>query len=242
MKPRSRVVAVSQRVVDVAGRGELRDCLDQQWAVWLQSIGLYAVPVPNRVDSVVEFLNVVRPIGVVLTGGNNLALPVYNGAAPVGDAYGTRDDTERALVDYARRGNLPILGCCRGLQFLNAYFGGRLSRMTTSPVRHVAAEHTVTLADGRFREIAGDALLTVNSYHDFGITRTDVAEPLVPIATSEADATVEAVVHRTEPVIGIMWHPERRNAAAEFDRRLAVQLFHAEPPAASTTIREHAIS
>jgi putative glutamine amidotransferase len=42
--------------------------------------------------------------GIVLTGGNDLT--AYGGDAP------DRDATETALLDFAERRNLPVLGVC----------------------------------------------------------------------------------------------------------------------------------
>ena len=186
---------------------------------------------PNRLESVDDFLDVVRPIGIILSGGNNLTLPVYDGVEPgtdMADAYESRDRTELALVEFALRARLPLLGCCRGMQLLQAFFGGRLCSLKESPVSHVAREHEVALIDERFRQMAGQAALSVNSFHNYGICREAIAPPLVPFAVSPADASVEGFAHRESPVLGIMWHPERHNPAAAFDRELATRLFKSD--------------
>jgi gamma-glutamyl-gamma-aminobutyrate hydrolase PuuD len=231
MKSESRIIAVSQRVVEVPGRGEVRDCLDQAWAGWLQAIGFSLVPVPNRLKSVDDFLKTIRPAGIILSGGNNLTLPVYDGTAPgaaMTDAYGSRDRTEQGLVEFALHEKMPLLGCCHGMQFLQAFFGGRLSPLKGSSVNHVANNHEVALIDERFRPLAGPGTLTVNSFHDYGIRRDAVAPPLIPFAGSPVDSSVEGFLHRAAPILGIMWHPERRNPAAAFDRELATRLFDSD--------------
>ena len=42
------------------------------------------------------------------------------------DAFDERDATERAMVGWALARGVPVLGVCRGMQFLQAYLGGRL--------------------------------------------------------------------------------------------------------------------
>ena len=54
----------------------------------------------------------------------------------------------------------------------------------------------------------------VNSYHRFG-TRESRA-PLETWAVA-SDGVVKAVRHRTLPVLGIMWHPERTSPVAAAD-------------------------
>jgi putative glutamine amidotransferase len=222
----ARCVVVSQRVVEVAGYGELRDCLDQQWTRWLADLGFHCVPMPNRCDDVDAVLRVIRPAGIVLSGGNNLALDAYEHTPePVADAYASRDATERAMVDFAVREQVPVLGCCRGMQFLQAYFGGRLVSLKDSTVRHAGRPHGVTLVGARFRDIAGTQTVTVNSFHNFGIRTDGLAPPLRPFAVSAGDGTVEGCYHSEHAIVGTMWHPERDNDASGFDRGLAEQLF-----------------
>jgi putative glutamine amidotransferase len=227
------LVAITQRVVEIPGYREFRDCLDQQWAVWLQVLGLVAVPVPNRLASPAALLRRLSPQAIILSGGNNLASDVYDGPGregPIPDAYKERDDTETALVEYAVQHQIPLLGCCRGMQFLQVFFGGRLLSLTDASVRHVGAPHEIALAESTFRAMAGQDALVVNSFHNYGISASALAQPLQPLAVSLADRTVEAFVHRTLPIVGIMWHPERPNPAAKVDLKLATSLFASRWP------------
>jgi N5-(cytidine 5'-diphosphoramidyl)-L-glutamine hydrolase len=218
-----RCIAVSQRVVEVADYGELRDCLDQAWTLWVNSLGFECVPVPNQCSSLQRFLGSVRPVGIVLSGGNNLAFNAYvDGLRPVCDAFESRDRTEGALVAFALEGGVPLLGCCRGMQFLHAYFGGKLS---SSEEGHVACDHDVLLTAEPFQQLAGRACVQVNSFHRFGVETGSLAEPLVPFAVSAKDNSVEGCFHPDLPLVGIMWHPERRSPTATFDRELASRLF-----------------
>jgi putative glutamine amidotransferase len=229
MHSERHLIAVSQRVVEIPGRHEVRDCLDQEWSVWLESIVFTCVPVPNRLESAAVFLERIQPLGVILSGGNNIASPVYEGlssAEPVRDAYECRDRTERQMIEFAQREKLPVLGCCRGMQFLQTFFGGRLSPLPDSV--HVARNHEIEVMGERFRQMAGGTELTVNSFHDYGFRREALAAPLSAFAVTRADGTVEGFFHVERPILGVMWHPERRNPAAEFDRALVRQLFSRE--------------
>lgn len=215
-------VAVSQRVVPAPGRGETRDGLDQAWATWLGGLGLDAVPVPNRLRSVEAFLDRVRPVGVVLSGGNNLAMPVYDGLDASGDdAFAERDATELAMVEWAIARGVPVLGVCRGMQFLQAHFGGRLAPLDGA-VAHVATRHGVSLSACPYGPV-GTGTATVNSFHRFGIPAGTLAAPLRAFATAD-DGSIEAFRHADRPVVGIMWHPERADPAADLSRAIAASL------------------
>ncbi len=68
-----------------------------------------------------------------------------------------------------------------------------------SPVRlegHAGASHPV----------GGRMSGTVNSYHDFGFNY--VPEEFEVISSAQ-DGTVEAVYHKENNWLGVMWHPER---------------------------------
>ena len=69
-------IAITQRVEVVASHGERRDCLDQQWAPFLEELGLVALPVPNNLRSPEQWLDGQGVDGVVLTGGNDLSVLV----------------------------------------------------------------------------------------------------------------------------------------------------------------------
>ena len=180
MKP----VAVTQRVVVDPPHGTRRDCLDQVWVKFLLGCGLLPIPVPNSVDAALSICDQVS--GIVLTGGNDLA--AYGGDAP------ERDETEMALLDLAEQRDLPVLGVCRGMQMMQHRAGIPLQRVCG----HVAHRQRISI-DGRSVE--------VNSFHNFGAT--EAHPPLKTWAIAD-DGVIKAVRHAGRPMIGVMWHPERR--------------------------------
>lgn len=215
-----RLVAVTQRVMEVPSYGEFRDSLDQEWTVWLTACGFIPVPIPNRLENVAGFLARLGVIGAVLTGGNNLTLDSYAIDEQVDDAFETRDATERAVLDFCAENDLPAIGFCRGMQMLQAYAGGRLTRLDVGPVGHVAEFHEVALLSETWRDLANAQTIEVNSYHDYGFRVEDVTSQWEVTAVTQADGIVEGFVHRNLPFLGVGWHPERENPAAEFDKQL----------------------
>ena len=196
-----RTVAVTQRVSVDPPHDTRRDCLDQVWIKFLLKCGLTPIPIPNSVEAALAICEKVN--GVVLTGGNDLA--PYGGDAP------ERDATESALLDIAERGDLPVLGVCRGMQMIQHRFGTRLQKVHG----HVAPRQRISI-DGKCVE--------VNSFHNFGAT--EVFPPLTTWAIAE-DGVIKAVKHTTRPMLGVMWHPERREPFAPDDLALFSQFFGA---------------
>ncbi|TAJ17135.1 MAG: hypothetical protein EPO68_09900 [Planctomycetota bacterium] len=194
-----KLVLVSQRVVVDAATGERRDALDQAWHPFLEKCGLVAVPVPNDPTTADWLCASVDWAGVLLTGGNDLAS--LGGDAP------ERDRVEEILVASALDARRPVLGVCRGMQFLLAYDGAKLERVDG----HARTEHALV---GESRR--------VNSYHRFGC-REAPAE-LAVLARAQ-DGVIEAVRHRDFALRGVMWHPERGGAAHPDDVALFREWF-----------------
>lgn len=217
------LVAVSQRVSEITDYGETRDCLDQAWTTWLERAGYTPVPVPNRLESVEEYLDGLGVAGLVLTGGNDLSFATYVPPQDNDDVSAERDDTERRMVAHCGRSWLPIVAFCRGLQVLHALDGGTLRSLEPTAVNHVAASHEIQLLLEPWRRAAGQPSLLVNSFHDFGFLVDDVAEGWIAAARAE-DGVVEGMAHEELPFVAVGWHPERDNRhASDFDVALLRQ-------------------
>jgi N5-(cytidine 5'-diphosphoramidyl)-L-glutamine hydrolase len=199
-----KAVAITQRVEIVPSYGERRDCLDQAWAKFLAVCGLLAVPVPNVVEVALALCQQTDIAGLVLTGGNDLA--DLGGDAP------ERDAVENTLLEFAERSRLPVLGVCRGMQLIQYRFGVPLCRVEG----HVTQKQVVRVND-EARE--------VNSYHRFGAFQS--RGPLQPWAVAD-DGVVKAIRHKTQPVTGIMWHPERIVPFSPADVQLVREIFGVE--------------
>ena len=166
----------------------------------------------ENLEDVSGLMNALSLDGVIMTGGNDLdGLPCGVNTAPQRDAF------ERELLSYCTKRNIPLLGVCRGLQMLVAHYGGMLVREP----RHVACCHPIDI-EPDFTAIFGKRD-QVNSYHDWGILKEGLCADL-QIAATAPNQTVEAVVHKKYPQMGIMWHPERV-PADERDVQLIHELF-----------------
>ena len=222
MNSERRRIGITQRVVDVEDYAETRDCLDQAWTVFLGRLPVVSVPLPNRLADVVGYCTELDLKGFILTGGNDLSLDVYEPGPARRGVSSDRDATETAILDHAVAHRLPVLGVCRGLQVLQAYFGGRLVGVSDrGPDGHVATTHHISIVGG---ERNADRLV-VNSYHNYGIAHGTLAAPLQPLAICSHDGTVEAARHPELPIAGIMWHPEREGPESWFHDWLMDDLF-----------------
>ena len=170
--------------------------------------------------------------GFLLTGGQDVSPALY-GAAPVpacGETCPARDAMETKLLALALEQDQPVLGICRGIQFLNVYLGGTLyqdlpSEYADRSVSHSQslpsskATHAVAVAEESLvRRITGSDTLWTNSFHHQAVR--DVAPGFRATACTR-DGVVEAI----EPldlrirVLGVQFHPEAHTAAGDTTMR-----------------------
>ena len=180
-------IAISQRYDQVPGRDEWRDGLDVKWCELLEQLGFVPILLPSHLSDVAGYLDAVGIDGLILSGGNDI------GSVP------PRDRLEKEALLYAMNHNLPVLGVCRGMQFLCHKEGGKLHNCSG----HVATKHKL---DGRWAQEQGFS--EVNSYHNQAILQSDCPAVFDVLATSD-DGVVEAFRHKYKNWLGIMWHPER---------------------------------
>lgn len=187
---------------------ELRDCLDQAWTVFLESMGYFIIPLANSTKNIVAYMKALQLDMIILSGGNDL-----QGVNQAVDVSPLRDDIENKIINFAENNGIPLLGVCRGMQMLNRYYGGTLSMLDG----HVATKHKVAIIDKE--HALWPEAFKVNSYHRYGIHQNDLAQCLMPLVIAD-DGTIEAVKHNHYNFWGIMWHPERNDIMQEYDRLL----------------------
>lgn len=198
------MIAVTQRVDLIPrpeGRAERRDALDQGWTAFLAAADCLPVLMPNHAPTALTLFDDLPIRGLLLTGGNDLV--GQGGDAP------ERDATEVALLAAARALKMPVIGVCRGMQLLQQAFGVALQPVDG----HVAQRQTIRI---------GDQPRAVNAYHRWGARET-VAD--LAVWAQAEDGIVKAVHHISEPLVGLMWHPERLSPFDQRDLGLFRQAF-----------------
>ena len=151
-----------------------------------------------------------------------------------------RDDHERELFNLARTANIPMIGICRGAQFLCVMSGGRLCQHLGGHVlEHDHGEfHAIVARDVDGREID---LECSSTHHQMQLPPTGAevvawAEPRLanglyldgndrPISP---EIEYEAVYYPQIRSLGIQWHPEwmdQSHPCVEYTRRLAADRF-----------------
>ena len=168
--------------------------------------------------------------GFLFTGGQDVSPEVYHESPEaLTKPCPKRDEMERILLEYALAEDKPVLGICRGIQFINAAMGGTLYQdlPTQHPSDTVHRQqppyerpvHDVeVLADSPLRRLLGAAALRVNSLHHQAVK--DLAPGLRPMAVSP-DGLTEALYRPDSRFLwAVQWHPEFSFRVDEPSRRI----------------------
>ena len=152
--------------------------------------------------------------GVVITGGHDINPVLYAAEPEVEPRYdGERDAFERAVIEYALRHQLPLLGICRGAQLLNVVRGGSLfqdlrpHREQTSHRRTILPLKTLLIEQGSgLAERMNCQRCRINSLHNQAIDRLGSG---LKVAARDLDGIVQAIEDpEANFLLGVQWHPE----------------------------------
>ena len=151
--------------------------------------------------------------GLLLCGGNDID-PKYYGEGIDGavNIDCLRDEVEFALLKAFIEAGKPVMGICRGCQFINVFFGGSLYQDIKNANEHSSFSdfdlvHRVSAAKGSIAHDLYGADFVVNSSHHQAINKLGKG---LKVTMMCADNTViEGFEHESLPVFAVQWHPER---------------------------------
>ena len=169
--------------------------------------------------------------GLLLTGGHDVSPELYGEKIipECGAVCKERDIMEGYLFDNAVNEDMPVLGICRGIQFMNVALGGSLYQdiplqLKTGIEHHQSAPydnlvHSVSICrETPLYELLNTEEIMVNSYHHQGIKK--LSDRLKPMAYAP-DGLVEAVYMPDKNFIwGVQFHPEFAYLKDETSRKI----------------------
>ncbi len=205
-------ILLSQRIVNGSHENEINESLDINWSKLLESAGLLAIPIPLHCDHL-AYIDNIKPAGIILTGGNDLSHISMNQIDQL------RDKMEFKIIDICIEKNIPLFGVCRGMQIIAKYFNISLKKIDS----HIATHHVITLSNKVLKKIYGEQI-QVNSYHQYSLE--DAMPPIACAAKCITDNSIEAITHSNKKILGIMWHPERKNPFYTKDIALIKDFFN----------------
>lgn len=175
------------------------DVMESTYIKYFSELGFVPIAVSNFCDDVSPYFMIPDLAGVILTGGGSVPAEYYSDVRVAEEV--DRGRVEKELMQRALERRLPVLGICHGMQFLNGYLGGKVSKLDfPTGERKNGIDHPV-IWEGQE--------IVVNNFHNDGIYKNDLADGLRSIAEDIEYGVVEAFTSTDMMLLGIQWHPER---------------------------------
>lgn len=221
MDKKKPIIGISGSIIiDQGGRfpGYKRSYVNDDYIQSVINAGGIPFIIPVNSDMNVIKQQIEQLDGLILSGGHDVN-PLLYGEEPTtkqGTIFPERDQFDQQLIRTAVALDKPAFAICRGIQILNATFGGTmyqdLSYIEDSYIKHdqyagpSLASHTVSVEEGSYiHKVFGSTVMT-NSFHHQAIK--DVA-PGFKVTARAKDGVIEAIEKEGNGiVIGVQWHPE----------------------------------
>lgn len=157
--------------------------------------------------------------GALFTGGDDIH-PSYYGCClheHCGELTPLRDEYEFVFGKHFLATDKPFLAICRGIQFINVFYGGTLYQDLPAEYNRESVHrqerpynvpyHSVSLVKGgKMADICGMDTLQVNSMHHQSVKKIGAGLVLEGVSP---DGVIEAVTATDRPYgVAVQWHPE----------------------------------
>ncbi len=186
--------------------GDPTDILEAAYIRFYELLGFIPVPVSNHTKNF-ELLFENKVDLLIVVGGGSLS-PVYYDREHDDGLQPHRDATEEKLIKYCVAHGIPIIATCRGMQYLNALYGGKLAYHPKLKTKRPRGE------DHRVWLVKEERYIYVNNYHRDCIFEGSLAPCFTPVAVDTENGVVEAYESEEMKILGLQWHPERRFGTA----------------------------
>ena len=138
--------------------------------------------------------------GVIFSGGNDIYSQNKN------KNNFLREKFETIVLKKVLKIKIPILGVCRGFQFINNFLKGNQVKIKN----HIRTNHEIIINNFFFKK---NTKINVNSFHKFAIMKGH--NKLKAIGIHKNDLSIEIAESKKLNVLCMMFHPERKNKSQE---------------------------
>lgn len=164
---------------------------------------------------------------IVFTGGADVSPELYGDTSPnnVCHSNAERDNEEVKLYKFAQNRGIPMVGICRGMQFLNVMTGGKMMHNLSG---HSIGSHKVMVRDR-------DEPFVTNSFHHqmciphksthiLSWSNTKLSKNYIgneDKVMNYMGPEVEAIYMPWLKSVGVQWHPEATPASGDWSAGLS---------------------
>lgn len=182
--------------------GDPTDILESAYVRFYELLGFIPVPVSNHTKNFERLFDEKVDL-LIVVGGGSLDSRYYDKKHD-DELQPHRDAMEEKLIRYCISHDIPIIATCRGMQYINVLFGGKLHYHPKLKVKRPRGEDHKVFLIKENREIY------VNNYHKDCIFTDNLAPCFTPVAVDKENDVVEAYESEAMKILALQWHPERR--------------------------------
>ncbi len=182
--------------------GDPVDILESGYIRFYELLGFIPKTISNFTKNVEMLFNKKRDLLIVVGGGS--LPPKFYDHAHGDELQSNRDRMEEQVIHYCVSHKIPIIATCRGMQYINVMFGGKLHYHPKLAVERTrGVDHQVWL-------LKEQRSIWVNNYHEDCIFEGELAPCFSPLAVDRENHVVEAYESGEMKILALQWHPERR--------------------------------
>ena len=192
-------IGLTPRLIENDSYFEIRECWDINWSRFVTELGY--TPILISVNYSKSQLKELGLSCIIFTGGNDLSIIDKNNLSIM------RDKFEEEVLEFTLESDTPLIGVCRGMQFIGSKLGSKLEKVSghVSPAQELVINQDHPLSNCLKSN-------TYNSYHNYGIMH--LGENWNVLAKA-SDGVLKAATHKSYKILCHMWHPQREEP---FDR------------------------
>ena len=187
--------------------GDATDILESAYIRFYELMGFIPKPVSNHTKNFERLFD--DDIDLLIVVGGGALNPKWYDREHDEEIQPNRDRTEEKMIKYCVEHGIPIIATCRGMQYINVLYGGKLSYHPQLAIdRPRGKDHKVHLVEEN-RDII------VNNYHQDIIFEGNLAPCFKPLAVDEENHVIEAYYSEEMKLLALQWHPEREFETGE---------------------------
>ncbi len=183
--------------------------LAQEYSQIVSDLGFLPFILPHTENNFQAFVNELD--GFVLTGSAcDISPELYQQDNTHSKECNLKvDKQELAFLSIIAQSKKPLLGICRGMQFMNIFEGGTLKQdIPASAINHYGYKkqaskvHSMEVLGSKYLK---NGIYKINSIHHQAID--EIGDNLKVTGTAP-DGIIEMIEHEKLPWLGVQWHPE----------------------------------